>query len=1237
MLKKPTYEDLKRSVLEQEKKIALIESELRKEIADRKSIEQKNHFLELSLKEYSNISPNIVGKANLKTGYFIEASPMVTEILGYSVEEFLSQPVLEFIHPEDRQITKNEISKQIKGKTVSLFKNRYLCKDGSFKWMVWQGTPADKNGIVMAIGSDITDRKNAEMMLEESKYYFSQIFEQSSTGMCLYNPDGTINKVNKKFCQMFGVEENVILRSGYNVFRDQAVIDAGVIPILKDIFDNKKNREWEINFDIDLASASTRTPTSIKGKIYLEVMGYPILNNDGHLEFVVLQHYNITERKKTEEDLRASNDRFVSAFKSSGVGMAIVNTDGQFVSVNRAASNILGYTEQEMLEKTFPDICHPDDLDDSLAKYNGLLSGEYDNYQLEKRYLHKDGHIIWGILNISIIKDPCGNPLHSIAQLQDITSRKEAEASSIKLTNQLKSLWNITKIADADIKVICDHVLEEVQNLTKSDYAFYGFIDANEREMDLHSWSQNTMDDCKTIQKVLHFSVEEAGLWAEAIRKRKPLVINDFDVEHPAKKGVPDGHVPLTRLLAVPLVRRGKVVTIAAIANKEIDYSEDDVQQIEAFLGNVQILIDRKQIENNLVESEKKWRNILVNTPQIAISLDPQAGIVFANESFLKLTGWRKEEINGQNWFDLFIPVDSRDEMEKVFQEALSSKASIPFLFYENEILTKSGELLSIAWSNVLSKDGNGEIMNITCLGVDLTERVKSEKEIARQKRLFETMFNTIPDGVVITNTEREIQLANTGMIATFGYTPDELVGRKTQILYSTADNFDKAGKQVFQKESKKLGDLYITRYKDKNGREFSGETFGAKLFGENGEWIGNLGIMRDITEREQAELRIQQAQRMESIGNLAGGIAHDFNNILFPIVGMSELLLDDLQPESQEYASVQEIFKAAIRGSELVKQILSFSRQTEHKLIPLRIQQVINEAVSLSRATIPSFIEIDQDIQPDCGFVMADPTQIHQVIMNIITNAYHAVESNGGRIAIRLKETVLKAGELIEMSIKPGRYIILSISDNGHGMPSDLMAKIFEPYFTTKAQGKGTGLGLAVSYGIIKEHKGEIKVDSEVGKGTTFNIYLPLMEKLDVSTKQMTLENSPTGSERILLIDDEESVATTEKKMLERLGYKVDMYVNSFEALEAFKSHSEVFDLVLSDMNMPQMPGNQLALTVKAIRPEIPVIICTGFSEKINEKKAFEMGIQGVLMKPIIKADLAVMIRKVLDDAWDK
>lgn len=389
-----------------------------------------------------------------------------------------------------------------------------------------------------------------------------------------------------------------------------------------------------------------------------------------------------------------------------------------------------------------------------------------------------------------------------------------------------------------------------------------------------------------------------------------------------------------------------------------------------------------------------------------------------------------------------------------------------------------------------------------------------------------------------------------------------------------------------------------------------------------------------DLTERNQMEKRLTQAQKMESIGNLAGGIAHDFNNLLYPIIGLSEMLLDDLAPDSLEHENAKGIFNAGMRAGDLVKQILTFSRQSEHKMTPVSVPKVLNEVLKLSRATIPSNIQINENVRQDCGLIMADPIQIHQIAMNLITNAFHAVKEGNGIIAVELNEFYLKENELPDSQLKSGKYIRLSVSDNGVGIPENIMNTIFDPYFTTKEQGKGTGLGLSVVYGIVKEHKGDIKVYSEEGKGTTFNIYLPLMEIASETVTADSETNIETGTENILLVDDEESIAALEGQMLSRLGYTVTIETKSSLALTLFKSDPGKFDLVITDMTMPDLTGDRLAQEILSIKADMPIIICTGFSEKINEEKAKIIGASGFLMKPVVKSDLAQMVRNVLDDA---
>ncbi len=406
--------------------------------------------------------------------------------------------------------------------------------------------------------------------------------------------------------------------------------------------------------------------------------------------------------------------------------------------------------------------------------------------------------------------------------------------------------------------------------------------------------------------------------------------------------------------------------------------------------------------------------------------------------------------------------------------------------------------------------------------------------------------------------------------------------------------------------------------------------------------WSKVFVTVIDITEQVKLrnenkafEKQLQQTQKLEAIGSLAGGIAHDFNNILAPIMGRAELVLIENPGNAGLQEHCRGIIDASKRARDLVKQILTFSRQVDQEIQPISIAEIIREVIQLVRPTLPATIEIDCQLPDYCPRVMADATQLHQVIMNLITNAFHAMEDTGGRLSLHLETVTLGVGEFNKFSISPGLYQQLTIADSGHGMDQATLAKIFDPYFTTKPRGKGTGLGLAVVIGILRGYGSEIRVKSEVGKGTTFTLHFPVVE---LATEQAPalydlLEPMPRGTEHILLVDDEKSIADVTTNMLERLGYKVTVRISSYDALEAFRNLADQIDLLIADLTMPQMTGLQLYREIKNIRPDIKVIICTGFSEQLDSRKSKAIGIEGFLYKPVLMGDLARCVRSVLDE----
>ena len=406
-------------------------------------------------------------------------------------------------------------------------------------------------------------------------------------------------------------------------------------------------------------------------------------------------------------------------------------------------------------------------------------------------------------------------------------------------------------------------------------------------------------------------------------------------------------------------------------------------------------------------------------------------------------------------------------------------------------------------------------------------------------------------------------------------------------------------------------------------------------IFDDPGECVGIVYSAKDITETRELENRLRQAQKMEAIGTLAGGIAHDFNNILTPILGYSEILMMSFSEGSRERENEEQVVKAAQRAKELVKQILTFSRETEQQQTPVQIHLIIKEALKLLRASLPANIIIKQNINTACCQVLADPTQIHQVLMNLCTNAYHAMRETGGTLTVTLSEMVMLPEDYAEnLALQAGKYLKLTVGDNGQGMDHSLIEKIFDPYFTTKKKGDGTGLGLSVVHGIVKGHQGHITVYSEPGQGPEFHVYLPCIDEAPSLQSAEMQQQIPRGSmEKILIVDDEEVIGDMLGTILEHYGYKVQAETDSTIALETFRHQYQEIDLVITDMSMPGMNGGELATELLRIKPELPIILCTGFSEIIDEQMAKESGFKGFLLKPILTSQLTLAVQKALQE----
>ena len=514
-----------------------------------------------------------------------------------------------------------------------------------------------------------------------------------------------------------------------------------------------------------------------------------------------------------------------------------------------------------------------------------------------------------------------------------------------------------------------------------------------------------------------------------------------------------------------------------------------------------------------------------------------------------------------------------------------------------------------------------------------------SEEALKQSEEKYRQLISHAPTGIyrVDFNTGKLVSV-NDVICEYTGYTEEELLTMRALDLLTEESQkrfLDRLDRLLNGKQVPKTAEY---KAKTKDGHEFWIFLDSRYEYDRDGKLNGATVVAHDITERKQAqeekqrlEDQLQQAQKMEAVGTLAGGIAHDFNNILSVIIGYTELILMNGNVDPEVKQNLKEIFNASKHARDMVKQILAFSRQSKHERKPIQVRHIVKEALKMLHASLPATIKIRQKLEKNSGVIEADPAQFHQVLMNLCTNAAHAMHEKDGVLEISLSNKDWDQNDMARPpELKPGPYLKLSVSDTGNGINPEAQDHIFEPYFTTKQKGEGTGLGLAVVQGIIKSHNGAVTVESKVGQGSTFHVYLPRIQR-SVATDKVASTPLPMGQERILLVDDEQPLVEIGKQMLERLGYTVAARTSSVEALELFKAQPNRFDLVITDIVMPNMTGEKLAEKLMDIRADIPVIFCTGYSEKFTRQHASDMGVRSFLMKPLLMQDLANTVRQAL------
>jgi len=1034
---------------------------------------------------------------------------------------------------------------------------------------------------------------------------------------------------------------------------------------------------------------------------------------------------DITKREQAEKALKQSEEKFRASFEYSGIGMALVGLDGYIISVNPAVTKILGYSRDELLAKTkFSRITHPEDVEASLKQFHRMLTGEIPSYELSKRYLHKNGDVVYAQLNASLVRDADGEPLFAISQFVDITERKRAEDELARIFNM-----SLDPICAADIAsmtfIKVNPAFTTVLGYSEQELLGTSFLDFNHPD-DVEPTRRIVEEKLAQGEKVINFvnryrrkdgeyiwlkwashpdpemgityavahDITQQRRYEQELRERKALLnevgkiakIGGWEMDLITREAKwtqgtydiaelepgqpipgPDEHVewylPEHRSMVhqamralerddQPLDFEARLNT--AKGNIKWCRAQGRAERVDGkavrLYGTFQDITERKKAEEELFQTQERLRQLMEQSPTAISIYDSEGTQVQVNRAFEELYGIPPG--HSVNQYNLFQSEEAsrRGLLAHVERAYAGEVVDIPPFCFDPTGPTEGRGVGRARWLKCRIyplKDSQGRVQNIVITHEDITERKTAEEELQQTQERFRQLMEQSPSVIEIYDHQGTQVQVNQAFEKLWGIPASHTLGQFNIFQSEEVARLDLLGyaKRAYAGE---VVDIPPYRFDPTGPTEGRGQgqahwlkTRLYPLKDSQGRVRNIVVTYDDVSEIKQVEeqtrlleAQLRQAQKLEAVGTLAGGIAHDFNNILAAIMGYAELTRDDLPPGHPGRDNVRQILKAIWRARDLVRQILNFSRPGEEHQQPMRLSATLREALKLLRPSIPTYIDIRQNLSDEDLLVLADQSQMHQVLMNLCTNAAQSI-TGAGVIEVGLKKVTLgEDHRSLPLNLAPGDYQMLWVSDSGQGMDQETLNRIFDPFYTTKEPGAGTGMGLSVVHGIVQAHNGAVAVESQPGQGTTFQVYLPVMKEGAAPPRQ-DLEALPGGSESILLVDDEPALVEVGRRILERLGYQVTTVTSSLEAAELFEESPEQFDLVITDYTMPGLTGTALAERITAARPGTPIIMCTGYSsDHITESRLCEVGIRALVQKPLRSDEITGVIRQVLDEA---
>ncbi len=945
--------------------------------------------------------------------------------------------------------------------------------------------------------------------------------------------------------------------------------------------------------------------------------------------------------REAEDAARRNEARLKLALQAASVGTWEWEIASNRVFWSDQVEPIFGLAKGEFpgTFEAYVALLHPEDRDAVLARIEATLSGKQAGYLVEHRVNFPDGtpHWIEGKGNVELGDD--GKPLRMVGTVVDITARRHAEEALRDANRALRTLGSCGQVlVHARVE---DELLRDVCRVIVDDSGY---------RMAWVGFARN--DAARRVEIVAHFGDSRDFLshapisWSDAteigrgpvgiaIRSCEPALCADLASE-PNVASWRDNALGegCQSLLVVPLLSEDTAFGVLAVYSAKRDAFDTAQIELLSELANdlafgIQALRARaahEKAQQELVAGESLLRQFIKHTPAAVAMFDRDMRYLYAAERWLSDYHLQEQDIIGKSHYEVFPDIPER--WKQVHQRVLAGAVE---RCDEDPFPREDGKLDWLQWEVRPWRNVDGEVGGLTMFTQVITERKRAEQAARQNEARFRRLIENASDMITVLDREGRIRFQSPSSLRVLGFTPDELLGRSA-FDWVHPDELALATGTLAQAASSQSTPVRLkARFRHKDGSWRLVESIGVAMPDDAGE--GDIVLnSRDITESTALQAQLREAQKLDALGTLAGGIAHDFNNILSAIIAFIELGRLDNPDNAELQENLGEALLATERATNLVKQILSFSRRQPQQRHVASLTPVVNEALRLLRSTLPATVEIVREVEPELPGALVDPTQMHQVVMNLCTNAAQAMKGRG-QLWLRLDTYQLSASSPApHVDLRAGDYLRLRVRDSGEGMDNAVLGRIFEPFFTTKRPGEGTGLGLAVVHGIVKEHDGVITVHSEVGKGTLVTVYLPVLPA-EAQQESLDLSDTPNGNgERVLFVDDETAIGDVAGRLLSRLGYRPSVYANPELALQAVRATPQAFALVVTDLTMPGMTGVELTIELSKLNPRLPVILTSGHTGTLRIDALEEFGVREVVHKPLDYRFLARAIARALE-----